>query len=674
MGNYSSIVQNYNIRGDGNVFRPTADQRSSAVPTLQLRPGILNPGGLAWRLLEGQTDPTAPGALVQVTTLDYPTLNVCNANNKTGLLPVSGQFIKNVKEEVIVIEQSAICEFQKLQNAIELNRDYLSEQGILPQSANFSDYVVYIDCYVGLSAEQASRNFLRSVPTTTRSRTTAYITIVQAALAQLNKWESALREVMTILPTSTSFGELECDMKSVVAYVDAVLPDDNLCRLYPEQAAAAIAMRTGAVRWKDTTTGDTPLQASNSITSVTQSVIGNAVPLGEKSDASIESLALVAKSNPDLVCSDRPTMGSVWSMLVPSKDYNIRAIPVLEAMWLRTTGDKVGFDISWEEKAFNNTYHIAIRTGMKALFLDEISSCVLSVDFKDKNYTTPQFNPSGKVVSLLVLSSKLPLEQITKPDDIMGIVEVSNVTLRAAPSSTQGASVIATTSLTYVFEREVLPIDKSVHSYLLCMFRSNEPTNATNYPWFDAWDANTTISMLTAGEVTLNGVVTDTIVPTSLIGAYTPEVLASALPNDAGEIMTARAQILAEAIKREDDTMVDEASPFSAPILGQLALQTKTIGVGSIRGWDPPRWLKQASRALQMFLGNPKSILSVTTPVLKDPNVWVGLAQGVYDAISTKSMSAGWRKAADRLNAAQSVRQWKQKVLGKIQKGFPPST
>nr|1JMU_A Chain A, PROTEIN MU-1 [Reovirus sp.]1JMU_C Chain C, PROTEIN MU-1 [Reovirus sp.]1JMU_E Chain E, PROTEIN MU-1 [Reovirus sp.]7ELL_A Chain A, Mu1 [Mammalian orthoreovirus 3]7ELL_B Chain B, Mu1 [Mammalian orthoreovirus 3]7ELL_C Chain C, Mu1 [Mammalian orthoreovirus 3]7ELL_D Chain D, Mu1 [Mammalian orthoreovirus 3]7ELL_E Chain E, Mu1 [Mammalian orthoreovirus 3]7ELL_F Chain F, Mu1 [Mammalian orthoreovirus 3]7ELL_G Chain G, Mu1 [Mammalian orthoreovirus 3]7ELL_H Chain H, Mu1 [Mammalian orthoreo len=41
-GNASSIVQTINVTGDGNVFKPSAETSSTAVPSLSLSPGMLN--------------------------------------------------------------------------------------------------------------------------------------------------------------------------------------------------------------------------------------------------------------------------------------------------------------------------------------------------------------------------------------------------------------------------------------------------------------------------------------------------------------------------------------------------------------------------------------------------------------------------------------------------------
>ncbi|AMU04175.1 mu B [Mahlapitsi orthoreovirus] len=675
MGTASSLVQNFNIYGNGNVFRPTADQVSTAVPTLSLQPGVLNPGGLAWRRINPDVDPTAPGALIQMTTDDIPTASLTCTENASGLVPVNAMYMMLKKEELVVVTDHAIDQMHKLEYAMELSRAYLNEKSILPQSTSFDSYVIRVDCYVGASALQAARNFVRGAPLITRSRMVAYMTAIQNAFEILSDWESDIREAMNLIPSTTPYGATTCDMQSVIKFLDENLPENSLVRLYPQQAADSIARRNGGIRWKDEVTGDVPSLATNTVAAATLGVINNTVPLGEKSDVTSEAMSLVTVVKPDLVTSMRPVSSSVFATTVSPKTYNIRAQPVMEALWLRTAAAGVDMVVGWWSEEHAATHYTVIRPGTKVINLQQTGSMLITVDLVDKDYRTVHFNPDGQTVILLLLQSKIPFEQLTSPTELIGVAQVASVVLSASDSSTEGSAIINNTNLSYLFEREILRgPDTEVNTYLLCGFRTDSQPTKENMPWYDAWDAKTTLTPLTTGEVTLNGAAVPFVTPMSLIGAYTPEAMQGALPNDAGILLAERAMNLAEAIKLEDDSMADEASPFSAPIQGVLAIQQHEPGEG-VKAWlGPFDILRKAARAIQVFLGNPKSVLMQGVPVVSDPNVWIAMVQGIRDGIRNKSLSVGVRTALDNLNAVQSVRTWKSDFLTKVEKYYPPSS
>ncbi|AOM63689.1 muB [Reptilian orthoreovirus] len=671
MGNASSIVQNFNITGDGNSFAPTADQTSSAVPTLSLEPGLLNPGGLAYKLVDPTKEPTDPGALALLTTKDLPELAITDTTNAGGILPVSSMYIDQKPEKLTVVTDHALEQMRKNESAIEISRAYLSQIAVMPQSTFFMDYVVQIKgCYVGTSATQAARSYVSNPYVITKTRMSTYMTVMATASNALSKWSRAVTEVANLIPTTTPFGKTECDMRSVVKFLDEVLPEDHLARDYPEEMADNLAKINGGIRWKDETTGDVPSLAINDVAAPTMAIMANTMPLAEKSETTKDSLALMNDADVDLMSCDRPISSTVWARVVNPKSYNIRVIPLESSLWLRTAASGADFIVSWTPPDTSVTHYIKIMHGARVINLEQTGTMTFNVDLEGKNYKTTDFNPNGQTVGLVVMQSKVPFEQWTAASMITGVTMVASEVLVANDSSTAGASIIGKTSLTYIFERETITVaDTEVNTYLFCGFIVDATPTTATYPWYDTWDAQTTLTPMTTGTVTINGATVDEVNPTSLIGAYTPSALNSALPNDAGIIMTDRAEKLAKAIKNEDDTIMDEASTYSMPILGVLALQNAT----SRASISPSSLLKTASRAFQMFLGNPQSILDMTTPVMRDPSVWRALAQGVRDGIRNKSLTSGIRSIYDKVSATKSVQKWKQGLLTQIQTLYPPS-
>nr|AIT18580.1 muB [Avian orthoreovirus] len=676
MGNATSVVQNFNIQGDGNHFAPSAETASSAVPSLSLNPGLLNPGGKAWVLIDPTLNASDPSSLRLMTSADLLTLSASATSNVTGFLPTSGMYAVTSKETLSVLTSHALSQFEKLQMACELDRDYLDARGVSPESVDIYNYVVYVDCFVGVSARQASSNFQTHVPVITKSRMTQFMTSAQNMLQVLGPWERAVRELLTILPTSTTAGKISCDMKSVVNFVDDQLSDTNLCRLYPECAASSVARRNGGIRWKQPGSDDAPSLATNDIAASTMGALANTTPLSEKSNSGEESMRLVNDVGVDIICSRAPVSSSVWSRTVEPRSYNIRTLRVEEALWLRECQATTGFDVEYTLPDQTTHKHFWLQKGSTVINLEQTGSMMFEVNVAGKDYKKGSFNPDNSKLVLLVMQSKIPFESWTSAAQISGIAQVAEVTVHAADSSTPDRKIIGETSLSYLFEREtVTTANTEINTYLLCTWQLDVQQGDGTNVWPDAWDAITTLTPLTSGTVTVKGTSVDSVVPTDLVGAYTPESLAAALPNDAGLILANKAVKLADAIKKEDDSVIDESSPFSTPIQGVLAVQQlDTVGTRGARVIQPPSFLKRvASRALHMFLGDPQSILKQATPVLRDPDVWTGFIQGVRDGIRTKSLSAGIRSVYNNVTATQSVQAWKQGFLTKIQTLFKPS-
>nr|WNH24478.1 mu B [Duck reovirus] len=675
MGNATSVVQNFNIQGDGNHFSPSAETTSSAVPSLSLNPGLLNPGGKAWTLIDPTLNASDPSSLRLMTSADLSTLSQSAIGSSTGLLPTSGMYTVANKETLSVVTNHALSQFEKLQMACELDRDYLDARGVSPESVDIYNYIVYVDCFVGVSARQAASNFQQHVPVITKSRMTQFMTSAQNMLQVLGPWERDVRELLTILPTSTTAGKITCDMKSVVNFVNDQLSDTSLCRLYPECAASAVAKRNGGIRWKQPDTDEAPSLATNDIAASTMGALANTTPLAEKSNSGEESMRLVNDVGVDIICSRAPVSSSVWSRTVEPKSYNIRTLRVEEALWLRECQTSDGFDVQYTLPDQSTHKHFWLQKGSTVINLEQTGSMMFEVNISGKDYKKGTFDPDNQKLVLLVMQSKIPFESWTSAAQITGIAQVAEVTVHAADSSTPGRKIIGETSLSYLFERETITTaNTEVNTYLFCTWQLDDAQSNGDNAWQDAWDGITTLTPLTSGTVTVKGTSVDSVVPTDLVGAYTPEALAAALPNDAGRILANKAIKLADAIKTEDDSVIDESSPFSTPIQGVLAVQQlDTVGTRGVRIIQPPSFLKRvASRALHMFLGNPQSILKQATPVLRDPDVWTGFIQGVRDGIRTKSLSAGVRSVYNNVTATQSVQTWKQGFLTKIQTLFRP--
>nr|QPB10700.1 MAG: mu B outer capsid protein [Cataraqui virus] len=675
MGNATSVVQNFNIQGDGNHFSPSAETASSAVPSLSLNPGLLNPGGKAWTLIDPTLDPNDPASLRLMTTSDIPQTAEANAPNGTGFLPSSGMYALSTKETLSVVTDHALAQFEKLQMACELDREYLDARGVSPESVQFDNYVIYVSCYVGVSARQASRNYRTNVPVISKSRMINYMTSAQNVLQVLGPWEKDIREVMTMVPSSTPFGKISCDMRSVVALLEEQLPDVNLCRMYPEAAAASLAKRNGGIRWKEPDSDEAPSLATNDVAASTMGALANTIPLAEKSNTTEESMRLVSESSIDMTCSRQPISSSVWAKTVEPKTYNIRTLKVEEALWLRQNQADSGFDVTYTLPDGETQKHFWLAKGSTVINLEQTGSMMFEVNIEGKNYKKGSFDPNGKKLVFILMQSKIPFESWTAASQIYGTAQVGEVTVYAADSSTPDAKIIGATSLSYLFEREtVTTADTELNTYLLCTWQLDSAGDAAN-SWVDAWDASTKLTPLTSGTVTVKGATVDQVTPVDLVGSYSPEALNAALPNDAANILALRADKMARAIKNEDDSIIDEASPFSMPIHGVLAVQQKqTEGTRGVRIIQPPSFLKKiASRALHMFLGDPKSILKQATPVLKDPAVWTGFVQGIRDGIRNKSLSAGVRSVFDNVTAVQSVQTWKQGFLTQVQTLFKPS-
>nr|AAV34186.1 structural protein muB [Avian orthoreovirus] len=676
MGNATSVVQNFNIQGDGNHFAPSAETASSAVPSLSLNPGLLNPGGKAWVLIDPSLNASDPASLRLMTSADLSTLSQSAIGNSTGFLPTSGMYAISTQETLNVVTNHAISQFEKLYMACELDRDYLDARGVSPESVDIHSYIVYVDCFVGVSARQAASNFQRHVPVITKSGMMQFMTSAQNILQVLGPWERDVRELLTILPTSTTAGKISCDMKSVVNFVGEQLSDTSLCRLYPECAAAAVACRNGGIRWKRVDADEAPSLATNDVAASTMGALANTTPLSEKSNSGEESMRLVNDVSVDIMSSRAPINASIWARTVEPRSYNIRTLRVEEALWLRECQATNGFDVAYMLPDQTTQKHFWLQKGPTVINLEQTGSMMFEVNISGKDYKKNDFDPDNRKLVLLVMQSKIPFESWTVATQIDGIAQVAEVTVHATDSSTPNRKIIGETSLSYLFEREtVTTANTEINTYLLCTWQLDDAQTNANNAWPDAWDAITTLTPLTAGTVTVKGTSVDSITPVDLVGSYTPEAISAALPNDAGLILADKAMKLANAITKEDDSVIDESSPFSTPIQGVLAVQQlDNVGTRGARTIQPPSFLKRvASRALHMFLGDPQSILKQTTPVLRDPEVWTGFIQGVRDGIRTKSLSAGVRSVYNNVTATQSVQAWKQGFLTKVQTLFKPS-
>nr|ADY80536.1 mu 1 [Mammalian orthoreovirus 3] len=673
MGNASSIVQTINVTGDGNVFKPSAETSSTAVPSLSLSPGMLNPGGVPWIAVGDETSVTSPGALRRMTSKDIPETAIINTDNSSGAVPSESALVPYIDEPLVVVTEHAITNFTKAEMALEFNREFLDKMRVLSVSPKYSDLLTYVDCYVGVSARQALNNFQKQVPVITPTRQTMYVDSIQAALKALEKWEIDLRVAQTLLPTNVPIGEVSCPMQSVVKLLDDQLPDDSLIRRYPKEAAVALAKRNGGIQWMDVSEGTVMNEAVNAVAASALAPSASAPPLEEKSKLTEQAMDLVTAAEPEIIASLVPVPAPVFAIPPKPADYNVRTLRIDEATWLRMIPKSMNtpFQIQVTDNTGTN-WHLNLRGGTRVVNLDQIAPMRFVLDLGGKSYRETSWDPNGKKVGFIVFQSKIPFELWTAASQIGQATVVNYVQLYAEDSSFTAQSIIATTSLAYNYEPEQLnKTDPEMNYYLLATFIDSAAITPTNMTQPDVWDALLTMSPLSAGEVTVKGAVVSEVVPADLIGSYTPESLNASLPNDAARCMIDRASKIAEAIKIDDDAGPDEYSPNSVPIQGQLAISQLETGYG-VRIFNPKGILsKIASRAMQAFIGDPSTIITQAAPVLSDKNNWIALAQGVKTSLRTKSLSAGVKTAVSKLSSSESIQNWTQGFLDKVSAHFP---
>nr|QJE50380.1 Mu 1 [Phocid orthoreovirus 1] len=673
MGNASSVVQNIHVTGDGNVFRPNAEQASSAVPSLSLSPGLLNPGGVPWILVSSDVSPTAPGALRRMTTADLPESDVTALSNQSGAVPTNSALVSRDVQPLVVVTDHARANFAKAETAIEMSREYLDAIRVLPVSPNYESLLTKVDCYVGASARQAVNNYMRGVYVISAAVQSIYMETIQSALKALDKWESDLRIAQTLLPTNTPIGSIECPMKSVVAHLDDQLPDDNLVRRYPAAAAIALSKRNGGIRWFDDASGEAPDMSINAVASSAAAPAALAPPLEEKSTLTSQALDLVAAAEPNVITSLAPISASVFAAPPVPADYNVRTLRLTDALWLREmASDQAasGFDVTVDECSSSAKWHLRLKKGTRAINLDQITPMRLVVDLAGKNYKTDDWNPNDKIVGIVVFQSKIPFDTWSVAAQCGEACVMAKEALFAAESSTAGQSIIGSTSLAYNFEPEQFPkYDPEKNLYLVVTAISSSADAA--FKQTDMWDCRLTMSSLTTGSLTMKGSEVSEVIPSNLVGSYTAAELRASLPNDVARSMISRAAMVAEAVKKDDDAGPDEVSPASAAIQGNLALNPVVEGRGLVEKLSRSTLGKMASRALQAFLGDPSTIVTQAAPILSDKNNWLSLVHGVRTGLRNKSLSSGLHAAASKLSASDSVRGWAQGMLDKVAKAFP---
>ncbi|AEK86193.1 outer shell protein [Baboon orthoreovirus] len=673
MGAGSSVVQHFEVYGDGNVFSPDARQATSAVPQLDLNIGDINPGGICFTLVSGARDPSSAGALRRLTTRD---VSQQAFRDQTHRISNDDEFLSDNTEVYFALTEHAIEQFGKLENACEIDRAYLNANGLLTTTFQLRHYYYTHSCYVGVSAEQAAKNFVKDAKIMSSRQLISYFSAVQNALTALAQWEVSIRQVMNLIPMTTPFGSTKCDMTSVVQFLDANLPEEHPVRYFPYEAALSISRRNGGIRFKDKR-GETLSNAVNAVSSAAGAPLSNALSPAYKSSIARQALNDLDVADIDVLSSSRPIASSVLARSMEPQQYNIRALPASSTMWLRQLYQNVSFEVGWENTETHTRHYFEIKFGTKAIHLNSMGSMNVLVNYGNKSYSAPGFDPDHKQVYLLLVQSKIPFEDWKRAEDIIAILPLASTTLHAEEGSFYNTKLLDETALNVLFEKELIAESgDEVNSYMLCTFVSDQGRVGGNAitPFADAWDANTTFFPLTLGDVSVNGTSTHRVTPSVLFGSYTPDILHSALPNEAGLIIGRRMARVAGAIKADDSTNPGEVSVYSTPITGRLILQQSRAQ--NVRGTAMPHHkgalFKLGSRALHMFMGRPESVMLSQTPIVRDSSVMVGLLQGARDGLRNKSISAEPKISNDSIGAMRSVQLLHQGLLNEVQTLYPP--
>ncbi|AFG73677.1 VP4 [Reovirus GCRV104] len=637
MGNAQTSVTNVTVNGDGNVIRPSAEFQATAAPSFDLNPGVLNPNG---NLYIEQPDMDATVTAQSLVLL----------HDKTGS-PYA--YVADNTRETLDKIVNYIANFQPL----------LEASGLTCPPRMISFYCERMSGYVGTSAITAINNPVEDGEFITQAKMAQFRKQLGLFYDKVKDWHVDLKMAQAMLPLNVPTGTYQLEFTSYRDFMTEYLPESNICKLYPDEALEVAANLIPAIR-----TGLTKeISDVNSTGLIAGAIMAPQEGGGSLTDGSNTGTSLlqdVASMNANVITASSTIPVSSLNVIPEPKSFSYDSLAPDEVYWIQQVPSvQVRFSVDVETV----TYYMGFEPAQVNTVIDlrECSSASFVFDLTGTQFAADY--PTSKL-GLLMIRLTDSITAVTPSTEIKAnVLEISDATIQQrSRKAVSGLSQLATTVLTYTYEREVLPNDDAYYYLVPCTMQPTAYT-ALNYPC--SVGGTLTVTPIDNTEVTVNGIMVDSIIPSELIGSQTEEEQMTCLPNEAAELLKHKVQICAGTIAKMDPSGVSEDTPAVAAVAGILALQNETRAVRL----DIKSLFSKARRAINMLVGRPSTVLGLAKPVISDPNVWMQIATGVAEAVASGNVNSAMRDSARRLAALRSVSGAKGKLLSLVAQRFPPN-
>ncbi|ADZ31981.1 VP5 [Scophthalmus maximus reovirus] len=649
MGNVQTSTNVYNVNGDNNAFTPTSEMVASASPAIDLKPGVLNPNGKLYQLEAGSApDPTNLILVVDASEGDFSYLT----NNTWETLSKSA-LETNSWEPMFSVTMTG-CGPLKL-----------------------GDYTVTMSGYVGASPSDAfDGGVIEDGSFISSRRLKNFKLMLSNRCEAIAKWNMSLNQAMSLLTPDLLAGSGSCKWKSVLQYMQKVLPSDNEVLQYPDEFYTVAVGKYPAL--KPGSSPDTPPPAAGPLGEIACVMNAASASVGLMSGSSAlltSAMDTLAAKNLDLVCAEAPLPVSTFTPSLAPRDYRPAFIKDADAHWVTSITPTTYFRVTTTLSAKN--YSVQLGPGAtKVLDMNRMVDSDLLLDVSGMPIdwmSNPDYATS--VAAIVLLESRVPASEISAAEDITGVSIVASSPLSIVNSTVnvRGQHFLEMLHLRTTFERETIAGKPYIYGLGTLLLLS--PTTASNSRNPTLMDGLLTITPILLRDTTYKGEIVEEIVPSDILGNHTSEEMAVALANDAVVLMENSLKEVAEVIGNAVPIASDLDDSATASVVSRLAI-TETASTRS-RSNNPlafpdfgALW-KKAKRAASLFVSNPKSVLQVGVPVLASAGVIDALTSAVGTSVRTGNIGKGVQDALSILKARNSVTKLRQGFFSKIEELWP---
>ncbi|BCG62302.1 VP5 [Hirame aquareovirus] len=648
MGNVQTSTNVYNVNGDGNAFQPNAEMVASAAPAIDLKPGVLNPNGKLF-VLSGSTQLTPENLILYVDSRgDYSYLSSTTLDtlNKTALDTNSWEVLFTV-----------------------------TRTGCGPLSIH--DYASTHTGYVGANADDAALNGLVTDGLFISSEDLRnFKTTLTNRMQAVASWSQDLDQAMSLLTPDVMAGGASCSWKSILSFLESVLPLDNMVRIYPNEFyTVAIGKYPALKPGKEADAPPPPNGPLGEIASVMNAASSTVGLMSGSSAVLSTALDQITAKNLDLVSSDSPLPVATFTPSLAPRDYRPAFIRGVDAHWISVMDPANTIRVT--TTLATRTYTLQIGPGpTKVLDMNKMMDAKLLLDISGMPIdiiAIPDF--STAVPAIALIETRVPYSSVELPTDIVAVsvIASSSMSASAMAINVRGESRLEMMHLQALFERETI-VGKPYVYGLGCLLMLT-PTSATTTRNPTLMDGLLTITPVLLRETTYKGDVVTSITPSDIMGNQTTEELTVALANDAVVLMENTLNEIAKVVGDVAPVASEINDTATSAIVSRLAIEETSMvrrRTGDARALpDFPSLWQKAKRAASLFVSDPRSALQAGIPILTSTGVIDAVTSAIGTTVRTGNIGRGVQDAVAILRARNSGTRWKQAFFKKVEELWP---
>ncbi|QBX90057.1 major virion structural protein [Atlantic halibut reovirus] len=651
MGNVQTSTNVYNINGDGNAFKPTSEMVASAAPAIDLKPGVLNPNGKLY-VVNGSLAPSSDNLILYVTSqgdYSYLGVNTTETLSKTALET-------NSWEPMFSVTRTG-C------GPLELSSYLTTHSGYVGASADdaFAKGLVTDGSFI---SSQELKNFKLTLSNRMRS---------------VADWNVHLDQAMALLSSDVMAGSATCDWKSILSFLQAALPLDNLTLVYPNEFYTVAvgkypALKPG-VQPDEGPVSTGPLGEIASVMNAPSSSVGL---MGGTSAQLSLAMDTISSKKLDLISADSPLPVSTFTPSLAPRSYRPAYIKGADAHWISVMNPNA--IVRSTTRIGSQTYTMQIGPGAtKVLDMNRMVDSTLLLDVSGMPINIVANPDYGSAIPAIVLiETRVPYNQVHVAADVIAITPIASSALSVTNSTinVRGAAFLEMLHLQALFERETIAGKPYMYGFG-CLLMSSV-TTASNFQNPTLMDGKLTVTPIILRETTYKGEIVEEIIPSDIMGNQTTEEMEVALANDAIVLMETNLSEIAKVVGDVLPIASDVNDSATAAIVSRLAIaETQALRARSGDAKALPDFSalwKRAKRAASLFVSNPKSVLQAGIPILASTGVIDALTSAVGTTVRTGNLGKGVQDALSILRARNSVTRLRQAFFSKIEQLWPTTS